>query len=883
MRLAICADRHDHDELRELRAHLATLVRRHLLELWDFDLGLLADKGLTAFSAVLREHLDGADLLVLLLSADYLASDEFEAMEPYALLRHRQGAVVIPVIVRACTWDMTALAELQALPSNGRPVASWPNRDDAWQDVVQGIRRALKFSDIARPQPSSPPPPPVAVAPPAEALPIDRIFQVKGQPLITYVEPSQSAEIRGRLQNMGHGLIVEGPSGSGKTTAVRKALEAMQVRPIWLVASRDDDIARLRAILQGYFAEGGHLVVDDFHRLERPLQQRVADLIKIVADENRHDAKITLIGINPVGASLVKGFPDLANRFATVSMGRQPDEKIDELIVKGERAANIVFRRRPELVQEAAGSFFTAQLLCYETSLKEGVLGTQPELRYVETGPAGYVIDKVQQSLAFKYHDLLLAFASCDERPPPRGACLALLWMLLKSSDRSVSLATARYRYPTLADAFDWLMASNLSRRFEEIPRLSDLFYYNRDAAVLSLEDPQLEFYLRHLRWGSFARDSGHERARWDVDAGPIFDGGPHVSSSVEATSELAGQVEASALPESFVLHLSDLHFGTGEQASIWSNQLIQDLRLDLGMKRIDAVIVSGDIANRATPEEYQAARKFFFDLKQELRLSPQHIVLVPGNHDLGWDASRRSYTPKRRADHTGPLQEGEFIDGGDYIEVRDDERYVQRFSSFASFHHDVRLEPYPLEYDKQASLHFLQAQRLLILGLNSAWSLDHHYRDRAGINGVALGQALRLVRSTAAYVDCLKIAVWHHPVHSSGEDRIKDTGFLELLAQAGFRVGLHGHIHKAQEELFHYDMLPGGRRIALIAAGTFGAPTHEWVPGYPLQYQLLHISGRKMTVHTRCREKPGGAWRPDARWLRGPGRDPASRYDVDV
>jgi hypothetical protein len=170
-----------------------------------------------------------------------------------------------------------------------------------------------------------------------------------------------------------------------------------------------------------------------------------------------------------------------------------------------------------------------------------------------------------------------------------------------------------------------------------------------------------------------------------------------------------------------------------------------------------------------------------------------------------------------------------------------------------------------------------------LELALKSSWALDHHFRERAATHGVAHGQAQRLVRTTAAFADCLKLAAFHHPVFSDGDDRIRDTGFLEQLAQAGFRVALHGHIHESQTGTFRHDVVHGGRRIELVGAGTFGAPTQEWVPGYPLQYQVLRVEDRKMSVHTRRREEINGAWKPDARWLHGAGKDPLSHYEVEL
>jgi hypothetical protein len=103
----------------------------------------------------------------------------------------------------------------------------------------------------------------------------------------------------------------------------------------------------------------------------------------------------------------------------------------------------------------------------------------------------------------------------------------------------------------------------------------------------------------------------------------------------------------------------------------------------------------------------------------------------------------------------------------------------------------------------------------------------------------------------------------------------------MQQLAKAGFRLVLHGHIHKSDTSLFRYDMAPDGRRIDVVSAGTFGAPTREWVPGYPLQYNLLRIYKEKVVVNTRRREEPNGAWQPDARWLQGPGKDPLPRYEI--
>jgi HEAT repeat protein/predicted MPP superfamily phosphohydrolase len=329
------------------------------------------------------------------------------------------------------------------------------------------------------------------------------------------------------------------------------------------------------------------------------------------------------------------------------------------------------------------------------------------------------------------------------------------------------------------------------------------------------------------------------------------------------------------------ILHLSDLHFGTLDQANLWSNQLAADLYNDLSIPHLDALILSGDIANYSTPEEYQAAEQFLHNLRQDFPLNPEQIILVPGNHDLNWKLAEEAYRLERRKNYKGELREGSYIDKGDIIEVRDEEDYKQRFAHFSQFYETIKQKPYPLDYDQQYTLDHLKEQNLLILGLNSAWQLDHHYKSRASIHMGALTNALTQIRRNPDYRNCLKIAVWHHPLDSAYSDRITDQGFLEQLAVNGFRFFLHGHIHKAETSLYRYDMSTNGRKLDRICAGTFGARPDELNYGYPWQYNLLKIEDNQLTVYTRRREELNGAWKPDGRWGQGAGKTSLDYYAI--
>ena len=62
-----------------------------------------------------------------------------------ALERHDAGeARVIPVILRPVDWHEAPFARLQALPKDGKPITKWSSRDEGYQSVAVGIRKAVE-------------------------------------------------------------------------------------------------------------------------------------------------------------------------------------------------------------------------------------------------------------------------------------------------------------------------------------------------------------------------------------------------------------------------------------------------------------------------------------------------------------------------------------------------------------------------------------------------------------------------------------------------------------------------------------------------------------------------------------------------------------------
>ncbi|HSN97589.1 MAG TPA: TIR domain-containing protein, partial [Candidatus Nanopelagicales bacterium] len=566
----------DRDLVKHLELHLKPLQRAGEVQLWHDEMARAGEE----IAAVHRQQLEVADMILLLVSASFFASDSAWGDVEAAIERHRKGvAQVVPIIVRPCDWRSSPLGDLQVLPRDGSAVTARANPDLGWTEITREIKTLLRFGterfERVEPTRAASPPPPMRA--------IGSIFRTVGQPDITYVEPAQLPRLRAYLQLMGQGLVVEGPSGVGKTTVVKKALRDIEAEAQeWLLGQRDSDRQKLDERLSRGFR--GHLIIDDFHRLDRPRQERVADAMKIIADSDARDAKITVIGINPVGDSLVSALSDLAGRFESIAMGAQPPEKISELIRKGEEAANIVFRRRQEFVLAAAGSFFTAQQLCYEAALKASVEKTAPELTFVDVGFRD-VVDTVVKNLESKYFGALRVFACHDERVPPRGASLSLLWLLSLSAEGHATLDDVQYRFsdPDLRAALSRLKSSYLAKCFEDAPELKSLLYYNQSAGVLSIEDPRLAFYLRHMSWSGFITRTNHRNARIDAEGNLVF-------SRRQPSERPPSEVQTVN-----VLHLSDLHFSQLSQADVWYGQLAEDLK-ELECDRVDVLVLSGDL-----------------------------------------------------------------------------------------------------------------------------------------------------------------------------------------------------------------------------------------------------------------------------------------------
>jgi len=137
-----CYAHTDEQLLNKLKAHLKPQQREGLLQIW-YDRDISAG---TEWEQEIEEQLNTAQIILLLVSPDFMASDYCYTKEMQrALERHNRGEIrAIPIILRPVDWQITPLGKLQALPKDGRPITTWSNRDNAYLDVARGIRAVVE-------------------------------------------------------------------------------------------------------------------------------------------------------------------------------------------------------------------------------------------------------------------------------------------------------------------------------------------------------------------------------------------------------------------------------------------------------------------------------------------------------------------------------------------------------------------------------------------------------------------------------------------------------------------------------------------------------------------------------------------------------------------
>ncbi len=241
------------------------------------------------------------------------------------------------------------------------------------------------------------------------------------------------------------------------------------------------------------------------------------------------------------------------------------------------------------------------------------------------------------------------------------------------------------------------------------------------------------------------------------------------------------------------VLHLSDLHFGAGDDDAIEHGAPVLIERFEP-----ELVIAGGDLSHRGREDQLARASRF-------LRSLGPPVLAIPGNHDI-------PYTFPARFTRSFRLFEGQW------------ETTEPTYSS--------------------PSLH--------VVGLNSVRPWRH---QSGGIRTKRLAEAEQQVRSAPA--QAFKIVVLHHhligaPWRSRKKPVARRNHVLASLVDAGADLILAGHIHQAAvSERHEFEISRGGERgVVVSVAPGLGQPRPKR-QGEARGVHVYEVEERCLRIHT--------------------------------
>ena len=218
----------DEDEilLQKFEKHLALLKKQGIIMPWHH-------RKIRAGKNKQEEHdkyLESAFLIILLISADFLASDDCNREMELALDRQEEGVLVIPVLLHPVDLHGAPIESLLCLPRDQRPVALWENKDAAFTTIVAEIRTTIEeYLSLQQNKPLSEKEKRLhALIPDHTGFLRDRLesFVGRQQELVEIQE-----KIKQRLQTGGY-VTITGYAGQGKSSIIAKLIEIYGVEQV---------------------------------------------------------------------------------------------------------------------------------------------------------------------------------------------------------------------------------------------------------------------------------------------------------------------------------------------------------------------------------------------------------------------------------------------------------------------------------------------------------------------------------------------------------------------------------------------------------------------------------------------------------------------------
>lgn len=150
MKAFISYSHNDSKMLEILHKHLVQMKRDNIISTWtdqEIEVG-------SKLNETISQSLSNSNLFIALVSPDYIASGYcYEKEFSKALKMEASGLItIVPIILEPCDWLNTPFSTFKALPQDGKAISLWENKNTAFLNVVQSIRRLLEFHDTEHSQ-----------------------------------------------------------------------------------------------------------------------------------------------------------------------------------------------------------------------------------------------------------------------------------------------------------------------------------------------------------------------------------------------------------------------------------------------------------------------------------------------------------------------------------------------------------------------------------------------------------------------------------------------------------------------------------------------------------------------------------------------------------
>jgi len=306
------------------------------------------------------------------------------------------------------------------------------------------------------------------------------------------------------------------------------------------------------------------------------------------------------------------------------------------------------------------------------------------------------------------------------------------------------------------------------------------------------------------------------------------------------------------------------LHFKGIAEANSSAIRYLEAVEKD--KKSIDYLVISGDMSDRCSEEGYRGARVFIERLTEGLKIQKasyrSQVLIIPGNHDVDFHHSRNAFT------YLGLIPNSESTPGDHLLEhgvlrptqrEYDETRY-QRFSEI--LYQPLFGTDYPTRAEDQATFVTSGTDDLALIGLNSAYKIDHIQKKRAGIHLDALNAGMSLFRRfLAGHPEGKCLVVFHHPVGLRvGAIRREE---LEMAKHDDVIAFLRGDSHVVDLDQ-NNSMIAG---LPTIIGGGFGGVSSDQLAGgvrWGFDYIEVDWAERKAFTTSRTKHAENGIWVPN-------------------